>query len=296
MNQFEAYEIIDRFGNSLNFSPQHIVIQGRQNYGNPTINYRETRGFNQDGLTIQSYTISQRTLNFRVVFPAQKDDTKEDYWENRLELLSFFNPYSAPLKFRITKGDGTRYELREVWPTSGITMGNDITMVNHLIDEAVSITAKDPIWYNVDGITDTPSATVNESLVFPIDFPIDFGSSGRIFTTTISNYQGNYKSYPKITIDGGYNTATITNSWTNVSIVLFQQVLSGQWREINLDPANLYIRDQDGNNRFDELTIGSNLQDFYIKPFESGNITVSLLNGNVDSGVTVFYEERYLGI
>lgn len=292
----ESYELIANNGDVLLFNANEIYLLNNTNFGNPDINYQNVRGYLQDSVNVQSFTTVPRTLTLNIYKPEVK--TLKEYWDIREDLLKFMNPLNSPLKFRITRSDGTQRELRNIYPTNGVLFSNS-DFTKWLINETIVLTANDPIWYNPTALTQTPSAVVTDDLVFPFSFGegegLLFGSFGSNYEFTIT-YNGQWKSYPVITLTGSYGTATLENTYTGAEIRLTQQIASGAERILTLDPSNFSIKDGSGNNKFNELSENSNIVDFYIKPFTSGNINITLTSVDGNSSVSFSVEETFLGI
>jgi len=140
----------------------------------------------------------------------------------------------------------------------------------------VNFTAFNPIWFDpATQVTLFPVAA-QQNLVFPITFPIVFGTNGILMTGTIT-YPGSWYGYPIITLTGRYTFCTILNVSTGVYIVMSVPLADGQTRIINTTPGQLSVTDANGNDFFSELGPTSDLVDFNIRG-----------NPEVPNGVNVF--------
>jgi hypothetical protein len=139
--------------------------------------------------------------------------------------------------------------------------------------------------------------------VFPITFPIVFSPDGTVYTATIT-YVGNWNSYPIVTLDGPYTSATIRNVSTGVSVVLFIAIGAGEQRIIDFTPGAQSVTDGSGNDKFGDLSPSPNsdLVDFNIRPHPAvlngtNDIEVTLTGGAIGtSAATIDFNTRYLGI
>jgi hypothetical protein len=186
---------------------------------------------------------------------------------------------------------------------SGLEFQDDNESENAFrIQTTVNVFCPTPIFYDSAETVISPSAEVASELVFPITFPISFGSSGTVFKSCNLNYEGTWRSYPVITIDGPYTTATLTLQPFNIGILLANAIGIGEQRIISLSESNFSIVDENGLDKFSDVQ-SANLVDFNIRPSdqlatgETQSIDVNLLNG-VDgtSAVTIDYNTAYIGI
>ena len=228
--------------------------------------------------------------------------TRTDFWNFRKEILRFLSPVSGPMTFQMTLDDHVVYELTNVFATNGLSMeGNTFTPDRNdgRIEESLKITAYDPIW-RVSPINTSGELipTIAEELVFPIEFPIIFGGSGAVFDTTI-NYEGTWRSYPKFTINGPYNTAAFTNKQNGAMFQMIRPIATGETRIIDLsDPVNGFsVTDGSGNNKIGEMNLTVNFTQFYFVPDATNGIDAVLNGGDIaNTKLTIEYYTKYLGI
>jgi len=139
-------------------------------------------------------------------------------------------------------------------------------------------------------------------LIFPITFPITFGTSDEFFTTGNITYAGTWRTYPIITITGPYTRANIQQVTMGINIALSVAITAGETRIIDLTPGAQSITDGNGDNKFSDLGAGSDLVDFaiYPDPEVAGgiqSITAQLVGGVAGvSGASISYYERYFGL
>jgi len=299
----ESYKLIKANGDELEFDIGKYFLKSTGAFGNPPIQYSTQKTFFQDGEIINNFTAAPRQFNLMLYAkPFNYEVDRTSYWDLRLGILRFLSPQNGAMTFQFTRDDHTIFELTNVYPTDGLTLGGETYNEERndgTIDEQIALTAFDPIWRKSPIVnTGTLTPTADENLVFPITFPISFGSSG-VFINNEINYEGTWKSYPKITINGPYTTCTITNVATGAVIRLIEPILSTNTRIIDLtDPVNGFtIVDEYGNNKFNEVNVGSNFTNFYLAPDEDNEIQFSFLGGNdTHTDASIQYYERYLGI
>lgn len=272
------------------------------NYGAPPIEYLTRRGYKQDGSTVVDYTINDRTII--VTFYQKEACTRAQYWQYRAALIDFFRPNrGGALTLTVREAGGNKRALK-VYAAPGFVFAPSAPDESGwLIEEPITFIAYDPIWYDPATAAVVLTGVAASQLVFPITFPIVFSPDGTVYSSTIT-YVGNWNSYPIVTIDGPYSSATIRNVSTGVSVVLFIAIGAGEQRIIDFTPGAQSVTDSSGNDRFSDLSPSpnSNLVDFNIRPAPevAGGVNVfdmTLVGGVIGtSGVTISYNSRYLGI
>lgn len=250
---------------------------------------------------LRHFLLQPRTISVQLWRSAACD--RQTYWDNRLALHEFLRPNrDGPLTFTLRTPNG---DLRS------ITVRADPGMVfpsveasnnNWALEEGVDFIAFDPV-FRATGLTENSmSAATQTELVFPITFPISFGTSGEVFSTGTITYTGTWKSYPTITLTGPYTRAVITNQQTGVVIFMSVAIAAGEQRIITLTPGAQSIVDQNGNNRFSDLGAGTNLIGFAILPDPEvaggqQEITVQLVDGVAgQSDASLSYYARYFAL
>ena len=183
----------------------------------------------------------------------------------------------------------------------GLTLNTDSAREAHWhIDEALSFTAFNPIWYDPVAQVQTSAANVASQLVFPITFPITFALSGASLPMTIA-YAGSWDAYPTLMLSGPYTSCYVLNTTTGVSFLMSVAIAAGQQRIITTTPGSLGVVDQSGNNAFGDLGPGSNLTDFKIKaaPEATGGLNAFLFQfygGGSGTQASLSYNPQFIGI
>src|SRR5690606_4983432 len=124
---------------------------------------------------------------------------------------------------------------------------------NWNIQEAIELIAFNPVWFDTAATDLSFSASTQTELVFPITFPISFGTSNQQFTSGTITYTGTWYEYPIFTLTGPYTTAAIQHVETGATIFMSVAIPQGQQRIIDLTPGAQRVVDAAGNNRFAEL-------------------------------------------
>lgn len=269
-------------------------------FGAPPTDFITKRGYKQHGVTEVDYLLNARDIPMEIAQASACD--RQTYWDNRAALLNFMRPNrNGPMTLTVRTPNGDERSII-VRANPGFTFPPvQQTNNNFGIRESIELLAFNPVWFD-DAATDlVMSAATQVQLVFPITFPISFGTSDEQFTTGTIIYVGTWVEYPIITLTGPYNSATITNQATGVSIFMSVPIILGETRIIDLTPGQQSIVDGNGDNKFSDLGPGSNLVNFNLRPDPEvadglQEITVTMPGGTSDSGASLSYRNRYIGI
>lgn len=280
--------------------PLFIPMYG--SFGAPAIEYQTRRGYKQDGATVIDLHLATRPIT--ISFHRSAECTREEYWEVRAALIDLLRPNrgnNGALTYTLRRAGGTKRSL-VIYPMPGFTFPPTSPDENSWqIDEPVNFVAFDPVWFDPSTAAVAFSGVAASHLIFPETFPIVFSPDGTEYTATVT-YLGNWVSYPVIAITGPYATAVIENVTTGVSFSLIQNVGAGEQRIITLTQGAQSIVDQNGVNKFGDLSDTSNLVDWNLRPapMVAGGVNQlrMTLTGGVlgTSDVSIAYNSRYMGI
>lgn len=277
-----------------------VLLLAYGNLGAPPTNFITRKGYKQNGVTEVDYLLEPRTISIQLYQQGTED--RQVYWDRRKELHDFLRPNrGGPLQFIIRTPNGTEYAII-VRADPGLTFPSKSNDNSWIIDDPLDFIAFDPIFFNETEVDLEFQITVQDQLIFPITFPISFGTSDLFFSSGDIVYAGTWKTYPTITLIGPYTRAVISNVTTGVSILMSIPILQGETRIINLTPGAQSITDGNGNNKFSELGAGSNLIDFVLQPdpIVPGGVqelTIQLVDGvNGISGASLTYFERFFAL
>lgn len=286
----ESYKITNNKGKFIILNDHYLAVSSFGSLGSSNIEYQMYTGYLQDGGNVTGYRLDDKQLNLTLSSIEFKD--RQAYITERETLYRFFSPLCSPFTFEVSYRDGEKRTLSNLYLQN--VLPNEYQPNIFLINDSFSFIAKQPYWLGVEK-TLSVSETTDTQLVFPITFPIVFGTSGVRYTGTYS-YQGSYKAYPKITLTGAYSTARITLVNKGITIYMEQSVSSSSIRTINLNPNNRYIVDGSGNNKASDLGLNSNLSDFYIEPYDNVEIEAIFYGYSPETNLSITLQETYLGI
>lgn len=295
VHKFETFD-----GLTLEFGGTAQFFRAYGNYGAPPTTFQTRRGYRQDGVTELTFNLEPRSVQISIYFPNLC--SRQEYWDKRAEISNFFRPNrGGPLTLTLIQPDGTKRSL-DVRADAGFTFPPLPTETNAWnIDEVVTFTAFNPLWYDPADSETAIAYLADQHLVFPITFPIQFGAGGFTFETSIT-YAGTWKAYPVITITGPYSTAIIRNAATGARIGMGVSVATGHTRIIDLTQGAQSIVDQNGVDRFGELSDFSDLVNWYIAPAPEAAGGVNTIVGlftdavNPTTTLTVSFNARYFGV
>jgi hypothetical protein len=271
------------------------------NFGAPPVQYETRTFYQQTGQAVLGYALQPRLIPISLGHPG--DDLRRNYWALRAELLEFFAVNRGQLTMTLARADASKRSIH-VRYDSGLEQAPEDpdAAAQWNIRAGLTLIAHNPIWFNPTATTIAPSAGVDSHLVFPITFPIQFGTAGTAFDTGIIDYGGSWRTYPTITLTGPYTTARIENLATGAVLRFQTSISEGETRHVTLAEDSIAVTNQDGDNAMNELHADSNLLDFYIPPaievIEGGTLQITAIfeSGSVDSAMSLTYYERFYGV
>lgn len=296
----DVLSIVTADGNELLLINQNVKLIAYGNLGAPDTSYITRRGYLQNGETEVALTLGTRTISTELWHSPACD--RQTYWDYRAALHEYLRPNrNGPLTFTIQTPNGNERSI-VVRADPGLTFPSQSNDNSWNIRENLDFLAFDPLFFDAAETTISMTASTQLQLIFPITFPITFGTSDEFLTTGAITYTGTWKSYPIITITGPYTRANIQHVELGINISLSVAILAGESRIINLKPGAQSITDGSGNNKFSDLGAGSDLVDFAILPdpeITGGiqTITVQLVDGVAGvSTATIEYFNRYFAL
>jgi hypothetical protein len=296
----DVLQITTHDGNTLVLIRDDVKLLAYGNFGAPNTQFITRRGYLQDGETEVAYTLQSRAISVELWHsPAC---SRQDYWDVRKELHDFLRPNrGGPLTFTLQTPNGNQRSII-VRADPGLTFPSQNNNNNWNVQESLDFHAFDPLFFDSAQVVTSLTSTTQLQLVFPITFPITFGTSDVFLTTGVITYSGTWKSYPIITITGPYTRANIQHVGLGINIALSVAIVAGESRIIDLTPGAQSITDGNGVNKFSDLGAGSDLVDFALLPDPEvtggiQTITVQLVDGVAGvSTATIAYYNRYFAL
>lgn len=301
----ETYEIENSAGTVylLNDGRTRTVLQSAGE-GTPPTEYLTTAGPLQDGSTLRGFRLRPRTLIYLIRWQGC---SRDQYHEMRSALLDVVRPNQASpygtlaqltLRKRLNSGaqraidvmiaSGPEFQPVSGWDGFGFT-------------ETLRFTALDPTWYDPVESEVSVIPTAADNLVFPITFPIVFGT-GVVSESTTITYAGNWPAYPVITIDGPLAGASIVNVTTGEELTLSSYTIAaGERVTFDLSYGVKSVTNNVGTNLQGYLSTSSDLATWHLEPAPGapdGQNQIAFA-GNGATGATAFgltWNSRYYGV
>lgn len=272
-------------------------------WGYPTVEHITQRGAYQHGETLLTYRLNPRVVQY--VY-RKTGGCRDDYWENRRNLIDAIRPNRGVGgcvergRLRKVLEDGSKYDLYvmvERGPSFS-PRGSDWDEWSYT--ETIRFVAHDPVIFNPEQQNASWTLSASSELVFPITFPIFFGTS--IINDTLDvTYNGTWLTYPTITITGPLNGPVIENLSTDETIEINYDVPAGDTITIDLNYGVKTVVNTAGTNLIGTVTADSDLATFHIAPDPevSGGINqlrASGSNADANTAVAITWFDKYIGI
>jgi len=287
-------------GNTLVLINPDVRLTAYGNLGASPTQFITRRGYRQNGATEVDFLLQPRTISVELWHSPACD--RQTYWDTRKDLHDFLRPNrNGPLTFTLQTPNGNERSII-VRADPGLVFPSQSNNNNWNVQEPLDFIAYDPTFFDASQTVLALSSSTQTELVFPITFPITFGTSGVFLTTGNITYSGTWKSYPTITLTGPYTRANIQHVELGINISLSVAIGAGEQRIIDLTPGSQSITDASGNNKFSDLGAGSDLVDFALYPDPEvtdgiQTITVQMVGGvGGQSAASLAYFNRYFGL
>ena len=276
-------------------------VLSQPDWGTPVIDYLTDSGPAQSGATVRDFFLRPRTVQLLI---RQNFCDREDYWSGRAALLNAIRPNRQLTPTGVLPGRLTRYlpngdkRALDVYISDGPRFeGAEIGQwQEHSFQEVLRFTAYNPVVY--DPTAQSTAFIPDAQLVFPITFPITFGS---LAATTNVTYPGTWQEYPVFVVTGPVTGLIITNLTTGESITLNYAVPAGVSVTIDLSYGAKTVIDSLGNNLIGSVSPASDLGTWHLAPDPEapGGVNQIEVTGTGVSGassVVMSWYSRYFGI
>ena len=296
----DVLQIVTHDGNTLVLINPDVKLIAYGSLGASPTQFITRRGYKQNSVTEIDYLLQPRTISAELWHAPSCD--RQTYWQVRQDLHNFLRPNrNGPMIFTLQTPNGSERSII-VRADPGLTFPSQTNNNNWNIQESLDFIANDPTFFDAVQTVTALSSSTQTQLIFPITFPITFGTSDQFLTTGNITYPGTWKSYPIITLTGPYTRANIQHVQLGINISLSVAIAAGESRIIDLTPGSQSITDGNGNNKFSDLGAGSDLVDFAIAPDPEvaggiQEITVQLVNGTAGvSTATIAFFNRFFAL
>lgn len=298
MAQIELQRIITGDGLTYWINPntkvRYNLTSTPAGFGLPSVDYVRTRSYQQDGESELAFYFQPRLFSISV---GGQGCSRQELWQLRQDLLNATRPNRmGQATFVFTQPDTTEYAI-EVRITANAFNAlsneewNEFGYTDELEFEAIG-----PFWRSFASSVASGTSDPNLNLVFPITFPIVFGS-GNVWGNAAISYTGTIYAYPVITITGPIAYPILTNVETGYLVQWNGVIAAGASLTFDLRLSydnGVYvgkrIYDQNGDSQFNSLSPDSNLNLFRIEPdgVVTGGVNTIQLEGTGTDGNTAF--------
>jgi len=211
------------------------LLQSIDGLGLPPVRHWTTRSPKQDGRSHWGYAVQPRVIN--MVLYLRGCDRADMYAKRRANVV-MLSPRNGPHKLRFITPDLLKYELHNVWVTSGYTLSSQDQPMPQRQVGGVQLTAYDPIWKWVNSPLGAGEArdaegrtcivddtwTITGELALPFTGPYLLGTSVATNVLTCTN-DGSWATRPVITFEGPVEDWIVSNatngyilSWDGYSV------------------------------------------------------------------------------
>lgn len=224
-------------------------------------------------------------------------DSPWDYWQNRLNFMSVFNPVAAlGLKWTVNarvKFTGISEEVSTHFNLDGRPDAPITSQYPANSPFTVSITAPDPRWYGNQQTFNTGQPVTVGGLTFPLTFPLSFGSLNTGGDAFLSN-SGNTQTYPEVVIYGPalVPSLSIFNADGTESTLIFNGsggLMIADNDYVIVDMKYRTVQSSLGNNLFSYVS-GT----WWFLPPGINHVRFNCLNSSPDTYATFAWSNAYL--
>ena len=274
-------------------------------FGTPPIEYITQRGPFQHGETVKDFFLRPRVIQMLL---RQNFRDRDAWWDGRAAILNEIRPNRqasatavVPGILRMVKTDGSVIDLN-VFIQEGprFEPRQSSQWDEWSFQEVLRFVAHDPVAFTPTRVDFLFTIVLDTDLVFPITFPITFGS-GEIDLTPNINYTGTWLSLPIIVIEGPIEEFRLDNLTTGEKLELSINVAAGRIVTIDTTEGVKTVTDDLGNNLLGILTPDSDLATFHIAPDPEAPLGVNAMrlqgkHPTHETSVEIRYFTRWFGI
>lgn len=272
--------------------------------GYPPIEFVTTRGAMQHGQTVRGYWLQPRVLAVNVRWMGC---SRDEYWALRAELLNMIRPNRQSLTdpvrsftLRRRLSDNSERQIDGFFTEGPQFVESLDRWQGWAFDEQLQFTCYDPVWYDPELQTATLVPTYTSGIVFPITFPITFGTNVVNQSLAVS-YLGTWQSYPTLVVTGPATGVQLVHNEIGNKLQLDYTIANGEEVTFDLAYGEKTIENNSGENLIGYLTDDSDLANFRLEPDPTitngaNTINMACTDANASTRLTVQWYVRYIGI
>ncbi len=296
-------------------TPHHTgrFVMSFSGMGTPDIQYITQRGPNQDGETLRDFHLTPRVVQ---LLERQQFIDRDAWWAGRATILNELRPNRQSTAtgvatgiLRMVKSDGAIRDLNVLIESGPRFEARNVNEWDEwAFEEVLRFIAFDPLFFDPTRVDFAMPFVLDTDLVFPITFPITFGS-GLVDVSLDLDYTGTWASLPTIVIVGPLDNPIIENVTTGETLDLRGNVGPAETVTIDLAFGQKTITNNLGANLLGSLSTDSDLGTWHIaptpeatqvvgQPRPTGRNVIRLRGSNPtgSTSVQVRYFTRYFGI
>jgi hypothetical protein len=261
--------------------------------GMPPMRRLTQRGPLQDGDSDVGYRLDPRIIRILLMGSGASDAALAGL---RAQMVGFLRPGSDAIKLRWTQDDGTVRQIDTHYSGAMSLPSEDWRLATHKIN--FELRAADPTFYDPVGqsvqFAQTGGGT---AMPVPMLFPLTFGASNLNVSETITLAGDNaWLTYPTIIVTGPVAGLVLTNTTIDEVLDFTGFSLgSGDILTIDLRYGAKTVTEDDGTNRIDKLTTGSNLASWRLVP-GANSITAVGTGVSSSTAIAIQFNQRYIGV
>lgn len=275
-----------------------ILTPNPGDMGLPRIEWQTRQAYQQYGKSVVAFNFPSRMLHIEYL---EKECSRPELFAARKALLNFLHPRrGGDLTYTFILQDGTQRAIQGRAVGPGFSATPDDEWREWDINDPIIIECFDPIWFDPECLTaNIGSQIISAQLVFPITFPIIFGSGTIDYAFSVT-YTGTWFAYPVIDITGPCSSFVLEHTTLSKTITYRRTIAAGETLSLNLVNQTL-INDTDGLDYWPYLASDSDLDSFRLEhdPEVAGGVNsfeFHLDNATTASAVVLQYQNRYIGI
>lgn len=284
----ESMLFITADGERYPLQGNRVKLVDEDGTGIPEIEFITQTGPFQHGATMLDYFLKPRVIQLAIV---RKCRCRDDYWRERQRLINIIRPNRGEGTLRKVMRDGTTRDIK-VYIMQGPTFPTRGGWDEYTLYESLRFIANDPVWFDPTQESEAYSPLIAPAATFPMTFPVYFPAYSLINTI---NYEGNWITYPTITVEGPISFFTIENTTTNEKLTLNYGISAGETVTFNLAYGIKTVQNNSGDNLIPYITEDSDLATFHLEP---GNNVITLSGSGITMAmqITVSWYNRYIAL
>lgn len=273
---------------------QLVQIEG---FSLPPVERRTVRAPFQHGETYLGFSFQARSL--QLTFHL-RGTSRQDLWARRRQLAAILNPLAGPFYLQLCTLEGDIYTLRDVVPDSQMTAIVGTAQEPTVQATSIRLVAHDPAWYGPERHEETAAPTPASELTFPASFSIMFDVDGALSEVLTIVTQGDFTSWPTITLYGPMENPRVSNLTTGEDFGLNYTLSVGE--VVTIDTSRKTVTSSiDDESLFGYITDTTDFATFHLEPhpvaeYGVNQIQCTAVGGTESSRFVISWHDRYSGL